>query len=126
VRVSGDRLGCSTHPGANAGGMGLCRMVLMIDRMGTDIELHRPHQEDEREAERERECFDESAHDDDQQNNEQPHEKYNTLGEKSYETRQYPVKLRSLGWRGALPRYRLGFPDIFELFELIPIYFSVY
>jgi hypothetical protein len=30
-------------------------MVLMIDRMGTDIELHQPHQEDEREAERERE-----------------------------------------------------------------------
>ena len=71
-------------------------MMLMINRMRTDIELHRPHHEDERDAEREGKWFDESVHDDDQQNNEQPHEKFNSLGEKSYETPQYPVKLRSL------------------------------
>ena len=77
---------CSAHPGANTGGMGLCRMVLMIDRMGTDIELHRPHHEDEREAEREREGFDESEHNDDQQDKKQPCGNFMNLGEKSYET----------------------------------------
>lgn len=101
-------------------------MVLMFNRMRTDIELHRPHHEDEREAECEGECFNVTVHCDDQRDKEAPHENFNQLGEKSYETRQYPVKFRSVRWRRALPLYRLGFPDNFEFSELIPIDISVY
>ena len=81
----------------------------MFNRMRTDVERHRPHHEEERDAEREREGFDESLHCDDQQDKGQLHEKFNQLGEKSYETLQYPVKFRSVRLRGLCRSIGLDF-----------------
>jgi len=84
-------------------------MVLMFNRMRTNFERHRPHYEEERDAKREREGFDESVHCDDQQDKGQLHEKFNQLGKKSYENLQYPVKLRSVRGRGLFRSMGLDF-----------------